>query len=254
LAPSSARVAEQLGYTNVKVFHAGMPAWKKADGLLISKPDYLKTLISKEASYVLVDLRDKKTAEKGHLLGAVSVPAGKLPNAKALFPEDKSAPIILYTASGHDEKSYQLVKSWGYKNVSVLDGGVDQWVKSQGRLFTNGLPETIKYVKKVPKGEITIAEFEKVAKATPADKLILDVRDTEATANGMLASAKHIPQAEVANRLAELPKDKEILIHCNTGILASMTHEVLAKNGYNARFLNAVVQVDKNGGYEISEK
>jgi len=221
---------------------------------VISRPDNLKNMIGKEASHVLVDLRDKKTAEKGHILGAVSVPANRLASAKALFPKDTSAPIILYTASGHDEKSYQLVKGWGYRNVSVLAGGVEEWVKSQGRLFTTPLPESINYVKKVPRGEITIEEFKQVVKAGPADKVILDVRDTEATAAGMLSKAVHIPMADLSSRLAELPRDKEILIHCNTGILASMSHEILAGKGYKTRFLNAVVQVDKDGGHEITEK
>jgi rhodanese-related sulfurtransferase len=231
-----------------------MPAWKKANGLVVSQPNNLKSMIQKEASYVLVDLRDKKSAEKGHLLGAVSIPAGRLAGAKALFPEDKSAPVILYTAVGHDEASFNLVRSWGYRNVSVLAGGVEGWVQSQGRLFNGSLPEAINYVKKLPKGEIGIEEFEQVVKAGSADKLILDVRDAETAVNGMMAGAINIPLAAVEDRLAELPKEKEILIHCNTGIMASMAHGTLAGKGYQARFLNAVVQVAKDGGYEITEK
>jgi rhodanese-related sulfurtransferase len=135
LSPSSARVAEQLGYTSVKVFHAGMPAWKQKGGLVLSHPEDLDKMIHKEA-YILIDLRDKAIAERGHLPGAISIPAAQLAGSRSLFPEDKSVLIILYTASGHDEKSFEIVKSWGYKNVSVLDGGVAAWRESQGKLFS----------------------------------------------------------------------------------------------------------------------
>jgi rhodanese-related sulfurtransferase len=59
---------------------------------------------------------------------------------------------------------------------------------------------------------------------------------------------------DVADSLNEIPKDKEIIIHCNTGIMASMAANTLRKHGYEARYLDAVVLVDANGDYEIVEK
>jgi rhodanese-related sulfurtransferase len=211
-------------------------------------------MIQREQSYVLVDLRDRAVAEKGHILGAVSIPAPRLAEAKSLFPEDKAAPIILYTASGHDENSFRTVQGWGYRNVSVLAGGVETWLQTQGRLFSDSLPDTINYVKRLPRGEISVEEFTQLVKNQAADKIILDVRDAETVANGRLAKAVHIPLAAVGDRLAELDRGKEIIIHCNTGIMASMAHETLIGKGFNTRFLNAVVQVGENGSYEITEK
>jgi rhodanese-related sulfurtransferase len=54
--------------------------------------------------------------------------------------------------------------------------------------------------------------------------------------------------------LDQLPKDKEIVIHCNTGILASMAQKGLQGKGYTSRYLDAVVQVSADGSYEITEK
>jgi rhodanese-related sulfurtransferase len=101
---------------------------------------------------------------------------------------------------------------------------------------------------------VGIEEFKSVADTRPAGKLILDVRDASAAEQGMIKDAVNIPQADLADRMGELPKDKEILIHCNTGILASMANEALTKAGYKARYLDAIVQVDVDGGYEVTEK
>ena len=84
----------------------------------------------------------------------------------------------------------------------------------------------------------------------PADKVVLDVRDG---VNSVIKGATVIPQSELAARMAELPKDKEILIHCNTGILAGMAVKQLKENGYQARYLKAVVQINPDGSFEVTE-
>ena len=43
-------------------------------------------------------------------------------------------------------------------------------------------------------------------------------------------------------------------IICNTGVMASMAYESLTKLGYKARYLNAIVQIDKQGNYEFTAK
>jgi rhodanese-related sulfurtransferase len=54
--------------------------------------------------------------------------------------------------------------------------------------------------------------------------------------------------------LGELSRDEELIIHCNTGIMAAMALKTLKDNGYNARYLDAVVQVGSDGTIEVSSK
>jgi rhodanese-related sulfurtransferase len=253
LSPSSARRAEALGYTNVKVFRTGLPSWKKAGDLVLSEPGHLKFLIQEDVSHVLIDLRETDAARKGHITGAVTIPAGEIERSKELFPADKSAPVILYS-EGMDVGAFKTVRGWGYKNTSVLNGGIDAWKTGGGKLATGDLATEIVYVYKPRPGEIEIDEFKAIAEERPADKLILDVRDENEAMQGMLVGAKNIPVGAVASRLAELPREKEIIVHCVTGIRAEMAYNVLKKNGYKTRFLNAVIQVDPDGKYEITKK
>ena len=62
----------------------------------------------------------------------------------------------------------------------------------------------------------------------------------------MFPKAVLIPLDNLEGRLAELPKDKEILVHCSTGARAEMAHSVLQKAGYKSRFLVADVTCKGN--------
>ena len=249
MSPFSAREAVKLGYTNVKVLSSGLPGWKKSKGLFVMPANGLKKMIHADTSYVLIDLRSQKAATAGHIKGAVSIPADQLAAAKDKFPKAKSAPIILYNDGQASKETFAVVRGWGYKNASVLNGGAKAW---DGKFFPGDPGSKIVYVKKLKPGEITSAEFKKAAAGKMTGKVILDVRDSGTA--GTISGAVHIPQAELAGRLAELPKDKEIIIHCNTGILASMALKTLKDNGYKARYVDAVVQVSPDGSFEVSSK
>lgn len=49
---------------------------------------------------------------------------------------------------------------------------------------------------------------------TKQDMLIVDVRTPDAYAAGHIVGAVNIPEAEVATRMGELPKDKHIVLYC----------------------------------------
>jgi len=72
MSPESARRAEANGFTRVKVFHDGLPVWKKAGNLILAESAALKAMMEKDIAHVLIDLRDAKEAEKGFIHGAVS--------------------------------------------------------------------------------------------------------------------------------------------------------------------------------------
>jgi rhodanese-related sulfurtransferase len=249
MSPFSAREAEKLGYTNIRVLSSGLPGWKKASGLVVLPTNGLKKMIHEDDSYVLIDLRSREAAAAGHIKDAVSIPETDLQAAKDTFPQDKSAPIILYNDGQASEESFALVRGWGYKNVSVLQGGAENW---DGKFFPGEPASKIVYVKKIKPGQITVEEFQQVATDKPADKVILDVRDSGA--EGTIPGALNIPLGQLADSLGELPEDKEYIVHCNTGIMAGMALKTLQDNGYQARYLDAVVQVSPDGSFEISEK
>lgn len=229
-----------------------MPAWKKGGNLLVSEPKNLKNMIEKDMAFVLIDLRSAGEAAKGFIPGAVSVPEKDLAGAKAKFPADLSAPVILYGSGA--EAGFKTVRSWGYKETTVLRDGLEGWKQAGGQLMTGSLETTISYVPKPRPGEIAIEEFKALAEKGAPDKIILDVRDPDEVANGMIRGAMNVPAGKITERAAEIPKDKEIITHCTTGIRAEMAYDDLKELGFKVRFLNAVIQIDTDGKYEITKK
>ncbi|HEY0563919.1 MAG TPA: rhodanese-like domain-containing protein [Methylophilus sp.] len=71
-------------------------------------------------------------------------------------------------------------------------------------------------------GVPNISATEAVMLMSRAKPLILDVRDEAEFAAGHIQGAKHIPLAELANRIKEIEKfkDKPVLVHCQSGMRA----------------------------------
>ena len=151
MSPLSAREAVNIGYKNVRVLSSGIPGWKKASGVVVMPRNGMKKMIHDEASYVLLDLRSKKAADAGHIKGAFSLPAEQLAEAKDKLPKDKSAPVILYNDGQASAEEFAAVRSLGYKNASVLDGGAKGW---DGKFFPGYTPTKITYVKKIQSNPI----------------------------------------------------------------------------------------------------
>jgi rhodanese-related sulfurtransferase len=61
---------------------------------------------------------------------------------------------------------------------------------------------------------------------------VLDVRAPEEFVTGHVPGAVNIPHEQIAARIAEVPKDKEVVLYCRSGRRAGMAAEVLAANGY----------------------
>ncbi len=90
-------------------------------------PAQLTELINRENALV-VDLRGLGDFEKGHIIGSRHVLPSQVEPEGKLLAKAKDSPVVLVcaagiTASGTAEK---LVKA-GFKQVSVLDGGIGAW-------------------------------------------------------------------------------------------------------------------------------
>ncbi|MEN8142082.1 MAG: rhodanese-like domain-containing protein [Thermodesulfobacteriota bacterium] len=249
MSTKSAGLAVKNGFTNVKVMLKGAPGWKKAGNGLVASTKFVK-----EGNIVLVDLRSAKASAAGHIARSVNITFANLVDAEDDFPTMKSqAPIVLYgDNSGQVKKAAKMIKGWGYKSISTVDGGFAGW-QTAGNPVSSGKAATeIAWKYKPGKGEVGIEEFKKTVAGKMPGKVILDVRGPAETSDGLFADALNIPLDELEKRFAELPKDKELLCHCSTGARADMAVQALKKAGFKARFLVANVECE-DGECEIAD-
>jgi len=224
---------------------------------LVLSTQFLKDAwIEKDIPHVLVDVRPAAEAEKEFIKGAVTVPVAEIEKAIAKFPpKDKKAPIMIYDQKGGDDavKAAKALIAAGYAPVDIVAGGFDAWKAAGFPVQTGKLADTIVYVPKPRPGEISLEDFKKIAANTPADTLILDVRNRDEGNAGMIKGAKLLPDEDILDRFAEIPKDKKIVTHCSTGVRAEMAYHKLKEKGYNVQFLNAKVEINDKGEFKIEK-
>ena len=64
---------------------------------------------------------------------------------------------------------------------------------------------------------------------------LVDVREDEEVAAGMIPGAKHIKMMEIPNRMNELEREKEYIIICRSGARSSNVCQYLQDQGYKVR-------------------
>ena len=66
----------------------------------------------------------------------------------------------------------------------------------------------------------------------PDHLFVLDVRTPQEYAEGHVPGAVNVPHDQLASRLTEVPKDKDVVLYCKSGRRAGIAADVLAANGY----------------------
>jgi hydroxyacylglutathione hydrolase len=79
--------------------------------------------------------------------------------------------------------------------------------------------------------DIPVVEIAAVENRMPAT-LLLDVREPEEYAHGHVPGARNLPQAELAARLDEVPRDRPVQVICQSGYRSLRAAQFLAQMGY----------------------
>ncbi len=141
LSHKSAVKAIKLGYTNVKSFSAGYPAWQemnektaKTPALEVKKGKDEGTIdiasferIMKEnpASLMIVDVRDPDEVARGAIRPSVNIPVDKLENQISKLSSDKTTVFVCSTGARSGEAYYMTKdKRPELKNVYYIDAEI----------------------------------------------------------------------------------------------------------------------------------
>ncbi|NMC28610.1 MAG: FAD-dependent oxidoreductase [Pelolinea sp.] len=92
------------------------------------------------------------------------------------------------------------------------------------------------------RGDLKTIDWDQVDDLDRKEYTILDVRNPEELAIGVIDDALNIPLSELRGRLKELPRSKKVLVYCQVGQRGYFAARILTQNGFDAYNLN--------GGYK----
>ena len=138
LSHKSAKKAIDIGYTNVKVFSAGYPAWKKVAAEAapaqvkagkeegsIAIASFKKILKENPESILLIDVRDPDEFAVGAFKTAVNIPSEKVEGEIKTLPSEKPVVFVCSTGSRSGEAFYMVQDMRpALKNVYYLEAEV----------------------------------------------------------------------------------------------------------------------------------
>lgn len=231
-SPKVAGMLKKKGFTNVKLYQAGEPEWKKMTYVEVGTP--VVAAAYKKGSAVLIDARPYKKYLGATIPSSASIPDTAMDKLAGRFPADKNTPIITYCGGYNCHKSHAVAErllSLGYKNVKVYAGGMPAWKKA-GMKTTGSkakkapakaaAPKAAKMVAGVKPGEdegTVDGEWFKANMKNLPNVQIVDVRSPSEFATGHLAGAINIEAEKFKAKefAAKLPKGKTVVFNCASG-------------------------------------
>jgi hydroxyacylglutathione hydrolase len=183
----------------------------------LSSQELLKVIAS---DAWVVDLRDKDIWAKGHLAGTINfgISGSFATYLGWLFPYEKEIVLISDQEQQISLAQRELVRIGIDRPKASFVGDVDTVGET--------MPTSLVHFKDVP------------AVLLDPQILVLDVRRNSEREASHIAGSSHIPLHELSDRMAELPKEKTIWVHCAGAYRASIAASLIQNAGFNVVLIN----------------
>jgi hydroxyacylglutathione hydrolase len=176
------------------------------------------------AGATLIDLRDPPTFGAGHIAGSLNVWIESPQFAERVtWFAPPGRPLVLLGETERD-----VARACAAFARIGLDG-VDGYVVGTAAIRASGLA-----VAELP--NISAVDLARRLSAEP-DLVVLDVREPVEWEDGHVPGARHIPMRQIADRLAEIPRERPVALVCRGGPRSSTVGSLLLGQGFS-RLLN----------------
>jgi rhodanese-related sulfurtransferase len=167
----------------------------------------------------LLDVRDSAEFAKGHLTGSLNIGLGGQYATWAGTLIDRDKPIVIIAEPGREHEAALRLARIGFDHVrGYLANGL-------AALATR--PDLISTTERVSP---TMFSDELAASEPP---LILDIRNPREWSSKHIPGSLNIPLNHLQDRLAEVPADRRIAVHCAGGYRSSIAASLLHQHGIN---------------------
>lgn len=165
----------------------------------------------------ILDVRDPAEYAKGHLAGSINIGLGGQYATWAGTVLDRAKPIVIVAEPGREQEAALRLGRIGFDHVKgYLAGGMEALADRSDLVWTT---------------ERVVAPMvaEELAAADPP--LLLDVRAPREWASKHMDGSLNVPLNHLQERVAEIPRDRRIAVHCAGGYRSSIAVSILHQNG-----------------------
>jgi rhodanese-related sulfurtransferase/glyoxylase-like metal-dependent hydrolase (beta-lactamase superfamily II) len=176
-------------------------------------------LAARDADTQVLDVREPAAFAAGHLPGSVNVGlSGKYATwAGTLL--DRERPIVLVAEAGREREAAVRLGRIGFDQVrGYLEGGTSALAARADLLATAERVDPL--------------DAQRLLESAP-ETAVIDVRTAAEWRGGHVPGAKNVPLDRLSSRLDEVPRDRPLLLHCQSGYRSSTAASLLRRAGYS---------------------
>jgi glyoxylase-like metal-dependent hydrolase (beta-lactamase superfamily II)/rhodanese-related sulfurtransferase len=175
----------------------------------------------------VIDVRDATDFAGAHLKGSVNIGLEGRYATWAGTMLDKQAPIVVIAEE--EDQIEEAIMRLGRIGFDHVKGYLKEGLNS-----LKDHPELVSQTRR-----ISAQALKELEESTT----ILDIRTTSEWDTGHIDGSLNIPLNQLPERLAEIPQDKTVIVHCQGGYRSSIAASLLEKQGYDN-------VIDLVGGYK----
>src|SRR5919202_201247 len=164
---------------------------------------------------------DELARELGQSLANTSAHLQVLRQARLVEADKRGLKVVYRLAAPEVFQLWRSLRDLGTARLAEIDRLVQTYLTDRARLAAIDIAELRRLVQE---GQVTL----------------LDVRPVLEYRQGHIPSARSIPVAELERRLAELPRDREVVAYCRGPfcVLSDEAAELLQQHGFRVRRLD----------------
>jgi rhodanese-related sulfurtransferase/glyoxylase-like metal-dependent hydrolase (beta-lactamase superfamily II) len=171
----------------------------------------------RDAGAQILDVREAAEYAKGHLAGSINIGLGGQYATWAGTVLDRGKPIVIVAEPGREKEAALRLGRIGFDHLSgYLQGGMEA---------LTGRSELVRPTERIS----APAMAEELAGAGPP--LLLDIRNPREWTAKHIDGSVNIPLNHLQERIAEIPRDRRIAIHCAGGYRSSIAASILQQYG-----------------------
>jgi hydroxyacylglutathione hydrolase len=183
----------------------------------VARLDAAELLEARAEGTVVVDTRDDQEFASGHLSGSVNIPAdGRFAETAGMVLAPDQPVVVVAAEGGEQEVATRLARIGFDHTVGYLPAEDSVFLELQADV--------------VRASRLTARELGELL-ATDDAPWVLDVRNAGEREAGAIPGSFHIPLAELARRIGEVPSDRPVVAYCAGGWRSSVAASFLRGRG-----------------------